>query len=72
LEHLPGIRKGAGVIEIGKQRGAVSFQNLADQKKIFFLIADQQHAQRRIFQGRFCDGKHPHDSVTCYHRNLPG
>ncbi|MFY9912379.1 MAG: hypothetical protein WAK56_21230, partial [Candidatus Sulfotelmatobacter sp.] len=46
-QHFLGLLRGSGVIEIGREEGAITFENFPDQKKIFFLAADEQHPEER-------------------------
>ncbi len=52
LHHLSGFFQGAGVLQIGSDQTSIALQHLANQKKVFLVIAHQENPQR--CESRFC------------------
>src|SRR5579864_2890029 len=68
LQHLSRLVEGAGMVEVHGQRAAIPFQNLANEKEVFLLLAHQQDSQRN--GSGFCSRAHRSSSITSYHRNI--
>ena len=52
LHQLAGFRQRPGVLQIGRDQTSITFQHLADQEEVFFVIAHQEDPQWR--NSRFC------------------
>jgi hypothetical protein len=52
LHQLAGFLRRPGVLQIGRDQTSITLQHLANQKKVFLVIAHQEDPQRR--HSRFC------------------
>ncbi len=55
---------GAGVIQVRRQQFARTFKNFSDQKKIFFLVANQQDPEEAGDESGFCCRYHGKGSIA--------